>query len=178
MVAVMAVAPVHMTEHAHHHLQFVGIVISLHVAGMFAPSPISGWLADRIGPIAVATIGFAFVVVAGLTGLFVDLESGAGITALLVVLGLGWNFGIVGGSTLLTASTTPRLRPHAEGIGEVAMGLAAGLGAPIAGVLVAGGGFVSIWLAGAALAAGVGVYILRRGNQAAIRAALAASRSS
>jgi MFS family permease len=178
MVAVMAVAPVHMTEHAHHHLQFVGIVISLHVAGMFAPSPISGWLADRIGPIAVATIGFAFVVVAGLTGLFVDLESGAGITALLVVLGLGWNFGIVGGSTLLTASTTPRLRPHAEGIGEVAMGLAAGLGAPIAGVLVAGGGFVSIWLAGAALAAGVGVYIFRRGNQAAIRAALAASRSS
>jgi predicted MFS family arabinose efflux permease len=178
MVAVMAVAPVHMTEHAHHHLQFVGIVISLHVAGMFAPSPISGWLADRIGPIAVATIGFAFVVVAGLSGLVVDLESGAGITALLVVLGLGWNFGIVGGSTLLTASTTPRLRPHAEGIGEVAMGLAAGLGAPIAGVLVAGGGFVSIWLAGAALAAGVGVYILRRGNQAAIRAALAASRSS
>jgi predicted MFS family arabinose efflux permease len=145
---------------------------------MFAPSPISGWLADRIGPIAVATIGFAFVVVAGLSGLVVDLESGAGITALLVVLGLGWNFGIVGGSTLLTASTTPRLRPHAEGIGEVAMGLAAGLGAPIAGVLVAGGGFVSIWLAGAALAAGVGVYILRRGNQAAIRAALAASRSS
>ena len=161
MVGVMAVAPVHMTEHAHHHLQFVGIVISLHVAGMFAPSPISGWLADRIGPIAVATIGFVFVVVAGLAGVFVDLESGAGITALLVLLGLGWNFGIVGGSTLLTASTAPRLRPHAEGIGEVAMGLAAGLGAPIAGVLVAGGGFVSMWLAGAAVAIGAGAYMLR-----------------
>ena len=66
MVAVMAVTPVHMTEHAHHHLEFVGIVISLHVAGMFAPSPISGWLADRVGSIAVAVIGFAFVVVAGL----------------------------------------------------------------------------------------------------------------
>src|SRR4029450_9525248 len=58
MVGVMAVAPVHLTEHGHHHLEFVGAVISLHVAGMFAPSPISGWLADRIGPIAVAVTGF------------------------------------------------------------------------------------------------------------------------
>ena len=161
MVGVMAVAPVHMTEHAHHHLKFVGIVISLHVAGMFAPSPISGWLADRIGSIIVAVIGFTFVAVAGLTGVFVDLESGAAITALLVLLGLGWNFGIVGGSTLLSASTTPSLRPHAEGIGEVAMGLAAGLGAPIAGVLVATGGFTSLWLVGAVVATGVGVYMLR-----------------
>jgi MFS family permease len=161
MVGVMAVTPVHMTEHAHHHLQFVGIVISLHVAGMFAPSPISGWLADRVGPIAVAVIGFAFITVAGLTGVFVDLENGTAITALLVLLGLGWNFGIVGGSTLLSASTTPSLRPHAEGIGEVAMGLAAGLGAPIAGVLVAAGGFTSLWLVGAMVATGVGVYILR-----------------
>jgi MFS family permease len=160
MVGVMAVAPVHMTEHAHHHLQFVGIVISLHVAGMFGPSPISGWLADRVGPIAVAVIGFGFVTVAGLAGVFVDLENGAAITALLVLLGLGWNFGIVGGSTLLSASTTPSLRPHAEGIGEVAMGLAAGLGAPIAGVLVAGGGFASLWLVGAVVATAVGVYIL------------------
>lgn len=161
MVAVMAVTPVHMTEHAYHHLQFVGIVISLHVAGMFAPSPISGWLADRVGSIAVALIGFAFVVVAGLTGVFVDLENGAAITGLLVVLGLGWNFGIVGGSTLLSASTTPSLRPYAEGIGEVAMGLAAGLGAPIAGLVVAGRGFASLWLGGAVLASAVGVYVLR-----------------
>jgi predicted MFS family arabinose efflux permease len=161
MVAVMAVTPVHMTEHAHHHLQFVGIVISLHVAGMFAPSPISGWLADRVGPITVAVIGFAFIVVAGLTGVFIDLDNGAAITALLVLLGLGWNFGIVGGSTLLSASTTPSLRPYAEGIGEVAMGLAAGLGAPIAGLVVAGGGFASLWLGGAVVATAVGVYILR-----------------
>jgi predicted MFS family arabinose efflux permease len=161
MVAVMAVTPVHMTEHAHHHLQFVGIVISLHVAGMFAPSPISGWLADRVGPITVAVIGFAFIVVAGLTGVLVDLDNGAAITALLVLLGLGWNFGIVGGSTLLSASTTPRLRPYAEGIGEVTMGLAAGLGAPIAGLVVAGGGFASLWLGGAVVATAVGIYMLR-----------------
>jgi MFS family permease len=168
MVGVMAVAPVHLTEHGHHHLlhhhdhlQFVGVVISLHVAGMFAPSPISGWLADRIGPIAVALTGFGFLAAAGLAGTLADLDSGFTVSALLVLLGLGWNFGIVGGSTLLSASTTPRLRPHAEGIGEVAMGIAAGLGAPIAGVLVAAGGFASLWLAGAAVAAGIGGYTIR-----------------
>jgi MFS family permease len=165
MVGVMAVAPVHLTEHGHHHhhhdLQFVGLVISMHVAGMFAPSPISGWLADRIGPVAVAVTGFGFLATAGLAGTLVDLESGLAVSALLVVLGVGWNFGIVGGSTLLSASTTPRLRPHAEGIGEVAMGISAGLGAPIAGVLVAAGGFASLWLAGAAVAAGIGGYTIR-----------------
>jgi predicted MFS family arabinose efflux permease len=165
MVGVMAVAPVHLTEHGHHHhhhnLQFVGLVISMHVAAMFAPSPFSGWLADRIGPIAVAVTGFGFLVAAGLAGTLVDLDSSFAVSALLVVLGLGWNFGIVGGSTLLSASTTPRLRPHAEGIGEVAMGVAAGLGAPIAGVLVAAGGFASLWLAGAAVAAGIGGYTIR-----------------
>jgi MFS family permease len=161
MVGVMAVAPVHLTEHGHHHLQFVGAVISLHVAGMFAPSPISGWLADRIGPIAVAVTGFGLLVATGLAGTLVDLESGFAVSALLVVLGLGWNFGIVGGSTLLSASTTPRLRPYAEGIGEVAMGIAAGIGAPVAGVLVAGGGFASLWIAGAVVATAVGAYTIR-----------------
>jgi MFS family permease len=161
MVGVMAVAPVHLTEHGHHHLRFVGAVISMHVAGMFAPSPISGWLADRIGPIAVAVTGFGLLVASGLAGTLVDLESGFAVSVLLVLLGLGWNFGIIGGSTLLSASTTPRLRPYAEGIGEVAMGIAAGLGAPIAGVLVASSGFASVWLAGAAIAVGVGAYAVR-----------------
>jgi predicted MFS family arabinose efflux permease len=161
MVGVMAVAPVHLTEHAHHQLEFVGAVISLHVAGMFAPSPVSGWLADRIGPIAVAVTGFGLLVATGLGGALVDLQSGFSVSVLLVVLGLGWNFGIVGGSTLLSASTSPRLRPYAEGIGEVAMGVAAGLGAPVAGVLVAGGGFASLWIAGAVVATTVGAYTLR-----------------
>ena len=161
MVGVMAVAPVHLTEHAHHRLEFVGAVISLHVAGMFAPSPISGWLADRVGPIAVAVAGFGLLVATGLAGTLVDLESGFAVTLLLVVLGVGWNFGIVGGSTLLSASTNPRLRPYAEGIGEVAMGVAAGIGAPLAGVLVAGGGFASLWISGAVVATVVGAYTIR-----------------
>jgi MFS family permease len=158
MVAVMAIAPVHLTDHGH-NLEFVGIVISMHVAGMFAPSPISGWLADRIGPLIVAALGFGLLGSVGFAGVVIDEQSGIAMSALLVLLGLGWNFGIVGGSTSLSASMTPRLRPHAEGIGEVAMGIAAGLGAPIAGVLVAAGGFSSLSLVTAAVAIGVVVYV-------------------
>jgi MFS family permease len=164
MVAVMAIAPVHLDDHGH-RLEFVGVVISIHVAGMFAPSPISGWLADRIGAITVAGFGFALLAAAGLAGALMHAESGLQASGMLVLLGLGWNFGIVGGSTLLSASTTPRLRPHAEGIGEVAMGIAAGVGAPIAGLLVAGGGFASLSLGATAVAIGALVY-LRRLTQA------------
>jgi MFS family permease len=168
MVSVMAIAPVHLTEHGH-RLEFVGLVISLHVAGMFGPSPLSGWLADRIGAIAVAGVGFGLLASAGVAGALMRGESGFEASAMLVLLGLGWNFGIVGGSTLLSASTTPRLRPHAEGIGEVAMGTAAGVGAPVAGILVAGGGFASLSLVGAAVAIGMVVYLrwTARGPRAA-----------
>ena len=157
MVAVMAIAPVHLSDHGH-GLEFVGVVISLHVAGMFAPSPISGWLADRVGAIVVAGVGFVLLASAGVVGALMAEESGFQATGMLALLGLGWNFGIVGGSTLLSTSTTPRLRPHAEGLGEVAMGIAAGIGAPVAGILVAGVGFASLSLAAAAVAIGIGIY--------------------
>jgi MFS family permease len=130
MVAVMSVAPVRLTEHGH-GLALVGLIVSVHVAGMFMPSPISGWLADRRGPVVVATIGFALLVTAGLAGALVNLHRGWD-HARARRAGHRLELRIVGGSTLLTASTTPRLRPHAEGIGEVTMGIAAGLGAPIA----------------------------------------------
>jgi predicted MFS family arabinose efflux permease len=71
----------------------------------------------------------------------------------LVLLGIGWNAGVVGGSTMLVASVPPAVRPNAEGIGEVAMGLAAGAGAPIAGLMVAVGGFPTLSVASAAVGA-------------------------
>jgi MFS family permease len=146
MVGVMAVAPVHLIAHGQ-DLEMVGTMISLHVAGMFAPSPVSGWLADRIGPIAVAGIGCLFLLIAGAGGALVD-PNGAGPTMLvLVILGVGWNLCVVSGSTLLARSVDASLRVYVEGIGEVAMGVAAGVAAPLAGVIVALGGFSGLsWL--------------------------------
>jgi MFS family permease len=86
--------------------------------------------------------------------------------ALLFVLGLGWNCGVVGGSALLAASVPPALRPRSEAIGEASMGLAAAAGPPAAGILVAVGGFTTLCLAGslvgAAIFAGAGRRTWRR----------------
>jgi MFS family permease len=152
MVAVMAIAPIHLVAHGH-GLDFVGIVVGVHVLCMFAPSPLTGWLADRAGSESVIALGAALLVAAGGSGAVLDLSRGWAMTAMLALLGLGWNAGVVGGSTLLAASVPAPLRPQAEGIGEVAMGLAAGAGAPIAGVVVTVGDIGALSIAGAAAGA-------------------------
>ena len=148
MVAVMAIAPIHLIEHEH-SLDFVGVVIGIHVLCMFAPSPLTGWVADRAGSAVVAAIGALLLAAAGVTGATLDMSDGTAMTAMLAMLGLGWNAGVVGGSTMLAASVPAALRPQTEGIGEVAMGLAAGAGAPAAGLLVAFGDFATLSIAGA-----------------------------
>jgi MFS family permease len=151
MVAIMAVAPVQLLHHGH-DLGFVGLAVSLHVAAMFAPSPVTGWLADRVGAAPVAAAGAVLLILAGIGGLD-DHPGGPDMVALLIVLGLGWNCGVVGGSALLAASVPAALRPRSEAIGEASMGLAAAAGAPAAGLVVALGGFTTTWVAGALVGA-------------------------
>ena len=152
MVAVMAIAPVHLVAHGH-GLGLVGIVVGVHVAGMFVPSPVSGWAADRAGPVAVAGAGFGLIAASGAAGFLLDTSGALQMTAVLLTLGVGWNLGVVGGSALLACSVPEKLRPRAEGIGEVSMGLAAGTGAPVAGLVVAFGSFATLSMAGAVVAA-------------------------
>ena len=169
MVAVMAIAPVHMVAHGH-DLGLVGIVVGAHVAGMFVPSPVSGWVADKAGPASAVAAGFLFLAAAGLAGAVLDVGGAPQMTAALLMLGVGWNFGVVGGSALLAASVPARLRPQVEGLGEVSMGLAAGAGAPIAGLIVALGGFAALSLAGAVVAAATMLALAFAGRTAGGRA--------
>ena len=152
MVGIMSVVPVHLTDH-HHGLAAIGVVISVHVAAMFGPSPVVGRLSDRLGPPRVAAAAGATLLVAGAwsapTG-GADLRS---TTAALVLLGLGWNLAMVSGSAMLTAGVAPRHRPSAEAAGEVVMGGAAALGAAGAGLLAAGAGWTAMVLAGGAVGA-------------------------
>ena len=152
MVAVMAIAPVHLAVHGY-NLGQVGTVVGIHVGTMFIPSPLSGWIADRLGPAPVAEAGFFLLAAASIVGAFLDSGSAIWMTVMLTLLGVGWNFGVVGGSTMLADSIPAPLRPLAEGLGEVAMGLAAGAGAPIAGIVVALRGFTALSLVGVAVAA-------------------------
>jgi MFS family permease len=152
MVAVMAIAPVHLKDEGH-DLSFVGLVVGIHVFGMFAPSPLSGWLVDRTGSATVVSIGALFFIAAGISGAIVEPSGHVGVTIVLALLGLGWNAGVVGGSTMLAASIQAAERPRAEGFGEIAMGGAAAVGAVFAGLVVAAGGFPALALAGAAAGA-------------------------
>ena len=63
MVGMMSMTPVHM-NHGGASVAIVGIVISVHLAGMYAASPLFGWMADRLGRVPVLTVGAALVVAA------------------------------------------------------------------------------------------------------------------
>lgn len=151
MVAIMAIAPVHLAAHGH-DLDVVGFIVSIHVFCMLAPAPLAGWLVDRAGTPTVEGVAAALLVAAGVAAALADAHDTVVFTVVLALLGLGWCAGIVAGSTMLATSLPAPERPRAEGIGEVAMGLAAGASAPIAGVVVALGGFPTLAFACAAVA--------------------------
>ncbi|TWF76558.1 putative MFS family arabinose efflux permease [Pseudonocardia hierapolitana] len=151
MVGVMTMAPVHL-HHLGAGLGAIGLVVSLHVAGMFAPAPLSGRLTDRWGAVPTTALAGAMLVV---SALLAAVGAGAPLVlgVALVLLGVGWNLGLVAGSTLLTAGVPAAERPRREGWGEVAMGVAAGGGGAASGAVMSGGGYGLLASAGAAVAA-------------------------
>jgi MFS family permease len=149
MVGVMAVAPVHL----HHHgagMGTIGLIVSAHIAAMYLPSPVTGWLADRFGARVVAAMGALLLLAAGAAATAPSAGK-VGIVGALLLLGVGWNAGLIGGSTLLRdAPVSPSLRTRAEGLGELGMGAAAAAGGGGAGLLLAAGGLGLLGLAAAA----------------------------
>jgi MFS family permease len=135
MVSVMVMTPLHM-DHGGAELDIIGFVISMHILGMFAFSPIVGWLTDRIGRPTVLALGgltlIASVLLAGMT------TSGASsqLTLGLFLLGLGWSFALISSSALLVDAVPLADRPAAQGASDLVMGLAAAGGGAIAGVVV------------------------------------------
>jgi MFS family permease len=149
MVAIMAVTPVHM--HAHGAgLDMVGLVISAHIAAMYVPSPLTGALSDRFGARRVGASGALLLVATGAVALII----GSGVAATVVVLlmlGLGWNASLIGGSALLReARVEPSQQTWAEGLGELGMGAAAAVGGGGAGVILGSGGFATLCVVAAA----------------------------
>ncbi len=114
MVAVMVMTPVHI-GHAGGTLRLVGFVISMHVAGMYALSPLSGLLTDRWGP--DATIGLGTVVLWGAMLLAAGARGhdSVRLTVALTVLGLGWSLSMVAGSALLSSSVEAAVRTRVQG---------------------------------------------------------------
>ncbi|MEU4381538.1 MFS transporter [Micromonospora echinofusca] len=142
MVAVMVMTPVRL--HEWHDdadvLRVVGLVLSLHIAGMYALAPVAGWLTDRVGRRAVILGGVGLLLaacaVAGTAG-----HHTARLSVGLFLLGLGWSGTMVAGSTLLSESVPVGIRPSVQGLSDLTMGLAgAGAGA-VSGFVVAAAGY-------------------------------------
>ncbi|MDQ3070250.1 MAG: MFS transporter [Acidobacteriota bacterium] len=148
MVGVMVMTPLHIRGAGHdaaHTLRIVGIVISLHVAGMYAFSPAVGWLTDRLGRRPVILTGIALLIVAcAMTAIAGHNETRLAIG--LIVLGLGWSCTMVAGSTLLSESVPVELRASAQGLSDLTMGLAGASAGALSGVVVYAWGFPMLGL--------------------------------
>ncbi|WP_380166312.1 MFS transporter [Jannaschia sp. R86511] len=151
MVAVMTMTPLHMRDHGH-GLAATGLVISVHVAAMYLPSPVSGRLADRYGRRPVVAAAGAVLLAAGVLAALAPPDSVTVLAVALALLGLGWNLGLVGGTTMLTDAVP--LADRARTQGDVDLGVAlAGAGAGIgSGVVVAFSSFAALGLSGGLLA--------------------------
>jgi MFS family permease len=151
MVAVMAMTPVHLL-HQGATLTIIGLTLSLHIAGMYALSPVFGILADRVGRIQTILIGQAILVGALVTASF-GQDSPVAVTIGLILLGLGWSATTVAGSALLTEASAETQRTRRQGLSDFTMSIVAATGAILAGVVLG-------WIGYGGLALLVGVAVI------------------
>ena len=134
MVGIMVITSLHMKGH-NHGLGSISTVISAHTLGMYAFSIVSGRLADRWGRGPVILTGAVTLLLACLTApLSPDVLP---LAVSLFLLGLGWNFCFVGGSTLLADQLSPAERARTQGANDLLVGLASATGSLGSGLVFA-----------------------------------------
>jgi MFS family permease len=154
MVSVMAMTPLHMEAHGH-GTDNIGWVISAHTAGMFAFAPLAGWYSDQKGRLSAVFVGAVILLVSTIVAAFAVDAPNILMFPSLYLLGLGWSFGIVAGSALVTESVKAEERVSAQGAADVASALASGVGALSSGFVFSMAGFHVLSLLGTAAAGGL-----------------------
>jgi MFS family permease len=150
MVIPMSITSVHMKVHQH-PLTAVSLVISAHTFGMYAFSILSGRMADQWGRGPVMILGSAVMILSCLMAApSVNLLP---LVVALFLLGLGWNFAYVAGSTLLADQLSPGERAKTQGFNDLLLNLSSGASQIGSGVVFAAGGYAIMALAAAAAAA-------------------------
>lgn len=151
MVGVMTMAPLQL-RHGGTGLGMVGLMVSAHIAGMFAPAVLSGRLTERMGARRAGTLAMAMLVTAcGWAA--VAAANAMSLGSAMVLLGIGWNLAVVAGSDLLTATVPARERPRVEGLGELVMGLGAAVAGVGSGVVMGVAGYAALAWSGAVVPA-------------------------
>ena len=154
MVSVMVMTPLHM-QHGGAELRVIGIVISVHVLGMFAFSPAIGWLADKAGRAPVLFAGGAVLLVSLVLCGRAPEGSSWQIFVGLFLLGLGWSFATVAASTMIADQAPLEVRTEVQGAADLVMGLTAAGAGGVDGLIVGVWGYPTLAATTAVLAVGV-----------------------
>jgi MFS family permease len=147
MVLIMTMTPLHLTAH-NHGLATVGLVISGHVAGMYALAPVSGWITQRIGSLRTIFLGTAVLGAASLLAAFAPPEREMILFVALFLLGFGWNLGFVAGSAMLSAGVELAERARVQGIADAVIWTTSAVASLGSGVVVAAAGYTTLGLLG------------------------------
>ncbi|MEM7115462.1 MAG: MFS transporter [Chloroflexota bacterium] len=148
MTLIMVITPLHM-DHLSHSVDSISWVIMSHALGMFALSSVTGWLIDRAGRVTMIITGAAVLVLASVLAPFAhEVPS---LAFALFLLGLGWNFCFISGSSLLSDALRPSERGRAQGTSEVMVALASGTGSFSTGSVFTAGGITAVGAVGLAL---------------------------
>ncbi|MFM7030815.1 MAG: MFS transporter, partial [Micrococcales bacterium] len=139
MVAVMSMTTVHM-EGMGFSLVIVGFTISLHVAGMWAFSPVFGWLTDKIGRLRVIVISQLVFAVSLMFTAFGGMDRFS-LSVGLLLLGLGWSIATVAGSAQLSAVLASSEKTNVQGLSDSLQSLAGAFGGGLSGVVLASIGY-------------------------------------
>ncbi|MFK5581982.1 MFS transporter [Serinicoccus sp. LYQ131] len=159
MVSVMVMTPLHM-RHGHAEIELIGLVISLHILGMYGLAPVTGQLTDRWGPRPVVLLGVGLLVLASLfAGLSGDGHSTT-LTVGLILLGLGWSCTLVAGSGVVAGSVPVVQRASVQGAADLVMGLSAAAGGALAGVVMDLFGYAVLCAGAAVVALALAAYTL------------------
>jgi MFS family permease len=151
MVAVMTMTPVHLHDHGH-GTAAAGLVIAIHIGAMYLPSPLTGWLVDRYGSLTIAAAAGLALLAAGIVAANAPDDSIALYAVALALLGLGWNFGLVTGTAIITDTVPLANRAKTQGLVDVAIAVAGAVGGLASGLVVAAAGYPLLAIGGGLLA--------------------------
>lgn len=147
MTLLMVITPLHMRHNAHGHEAISGVIMA-HTLGMFGLSALTGWLIDRLGRAPMIVLGALVLIV---SAVLAPLSTGVPLLATsLFLLGLGWNFTFIAGSSLLSDALESHERGRIQGVSEALVALASGAGSLGTGGVFAVGGMGAVAAVGLA----------------------------
>ncbi|MEZ7172272.1 MFS transporter [Sporosarcina sp. OR05] len=147
MVAIMTMTPIHMQNHGS-GLSAVGMIIGMHIAAMYLPSLGTGMLVDKVGRTFMAVASAITLSIAGLTAAYAPGDSFVWLAIALILLGLGWNFGLISGTAIIIDSTNLKTRAKTQGSVDVYVALGGSAGSVLSGIVVAYSSYAVLGLIG------------------------------